>query len=1303
MPSTVGGPSNLDKYFRQNQHGSNEALTFIPQSNLAYGKHGREEGIFIKKGEDYLLIRGKRFLKGSLYYYVGSERIRGDSTIIDLTTPKEFKLYENDKIVYKGRMKNGVYHGHGTIFKDGKPVFEGQFENGKKCGEGCEFDENGLFVKRIYKDDRVCGTITEDEDYKTKIDEYNSKLPKNNPELEVVDTSSCDFIVQRKRDTRFQEFPRTFYGYISKKGIRVIGKEYKDNGCDHFLGIYDKNGKYRNGTLWCNSDIWFKGSFEDGKMKHGKIYLLDILLYEGDVNEAGQMHGEGTLYYTSKMRTKPVLQYKGLFKNGKPDGFGKVYYAPEDGAESKIKYCGYFKNGLFNGRGIYFSKDLSYCCGSSLELGKTKSASKEKRNEKSEPMDIMKACKDINKEDFDSLLCKYEDGKLEGGWKEGELDGYIKIVFANLSSCLVKMCNRKPTYVWDLKIDGKIFSGSVKVDDKSNIPLLYFKITFTEYTVKFDDWVYELKQDDAGQLAGSIYYKKMLLYRGSIKDYEPDGNGELFNEDSERYAEGTFANGTILSCKTKTDKYLYEFTPINWDWRKPKDHKLDGKGKMYRLPEPSELSGNEEEAGRYYLVYDGDIANGIFEGEGKLYYGNPTYRQIERCYSYDSIKAGQFKKGEIYCTQFRCIIDRSKAKPGYTAQKISYFSSEKYILYMDINEESNAIQYDRFVFKDSNEGWFVEGGCTIMYGKKDGNGKKDGVCYFYLIRNQTRMKGIFEQRVVKHNEKELKSFLIKKETYKSDILEGDVCYYVDGNEISMQIMNNEGVQCENGKTTIRNAHSTVKKSNDVIYQGSIVLTYHENGNMNYIYDGQGWGRVVINNESNCSFEGEWHKSKISKGQLRFNDERVIEGEWKDGEVDPSYEYTIKLKGDDYKKCTLYKNYKEHNMSECSINGKVYRFEKKGIKVQCTVSTKDGSLLLYQGYVYSKADYNHIYADVEKRSIQRSILATRFKDWEYIPYGEGQEYQNGTIKFIGNYKWGNRQGEGIEYGPDDQTIIFVGSWKNDYYECGVYYYHDLKILCFFGTGSQVQNAQVYKNELPLYQGSISFTQNKIEPIDGTWYINCCGTSLSVKSSELKKGIINIKTPSLEYKGSVKLEDFNFHMSIYGNGELTYNGFVYSGQFEGTDIIKGSTISRLGSFGKKTTIFYGEVISLEMYAGILFDQTKIQEGLFKDKQLTNGYVFNSNGTIVKSIGDTQAYESIYTKKKYTYREIFQENHKITLHYSVETYPTASVANLTSNSTTTTTTHPISATYVEMEKLANGSLQVYQENGKKWIKLI
>ena len=76
-----------------------------------------------------------------------------------------------------------------------------------------------------------------------------------------------------------------------------------------------------------------------------------ILLYGGDVSEDGQMHGEGRLYYTSKLNTTPYVQYEGSFQNGKPEGFGKVFYNLENETEKRLKYCGYFKNGLFDGRG----------------------------------------------------------------------------------------------------------------------------------------------------------------------------------------------------------------------------------------------------------------------------------------------------------------------------------------------------------------------------------------------------------------------------------------------------------------------------------------------------------------------------------------------------------------------------------------------------------------------------------------------------------------------------------------------------------------------------------------------------------------------------------------------------------------------------------------------------------------------------------------------------------------------------------------------------------------------------------------
>ena len=110
MPDTTIGVSNLTKVKSSSQQDSNEALTSIPGSNIVYGKRGREEGIFHKRGNNYSLIRGKRLLTGSSYYYIGSERTRDDGLLIYPTIPKVISLYENDQLIYKGGIKDGLCH-----------------------------------------------------------------------------------------------------------------------------------------------------------------------------------------------------------------------------------------------------------------------------------------------------------------------------------------------------------------------------------------------------------------------------------------------------------------------------------------------------------------------------------------------------------------------------------------------------------------------------------------------------------------------------------------------------------------------------------------------------------------------------------------------------------------------------------------------------------------------------------------------------------------------------------------------------------------------------------------------------------------------------------------------------------------------------------------------------------------------------------------------------------------------------------------------------------------------------------------
>ena len=1325
MPSTNFGVSNLSRVQQQTQQDNPETVTTILESNIIYGKRGSEEGIFYKKGDDYSLIRGKRILTGSSYYYIGSERTRDDGVLIYPTIPKELSLYEKGQLIYKGGVKNGLYHGHGTIYKNGKPIFEGNFENGKKCRECFEFDDNGLFIKREYRNDRAISIPEEEPELRKSIDKLKRSYEKTDSKLRLADTTNCDFIVLRKRNPKYVESPLIFYGYVTKQGAyRVFGKEFKDTGYDLFEGVYDEQGRYYYGTLWRDLNIRFEGSFENGKMKHGKLFYQKILLYEGDVSEDGEMHGEGRLYYTSKMNTTPCVQYEGSFQNGKPEGFGKVFYKPENGTETRIKYCGYFKNGLFDGRGIYFSKDLSYCCGSSLELNKAESKRSGSRIDKNEVEDIMKACSNMSKDEFDSLSYKYSIANMNpvgGGWKEGQLDGYVRITSKHTPPYLVKMIDHKPTFVWDMMIDNKKYNGEVIIDDKSDISLLYFNITFTTYDVEFDNRKYEIIRDERGELSGSIYYHKKLFYCGLIKNFEPHGEGQLFDGKGQKYADGTFDNGRMTLCRMETNGYKYELKPTNWDWKKPESWRISGTGKVYKQLETYSNNKDKQVLLReYYLIYEGDMIEGIYEGQGKLYEGNPGFQRIEKCNAFDTIKIGEFRNGILDESKEYSVLYRSKAKEGYTSLKIVYYSISKYILRMYINEENGSYEYDNFVIADNNGlGWYFEGGLNVMYGAKNENGHKEGECVFYKLPNKPELDSIFKRNRVEYDERKYESYLTKKATYKNGILEGNLCYIINGTRIEMIIKNENGtrdIKVERGTTIIHNDDAHVTQFTTEFYRGSIIIYESNDGKMEYKYEGQGAGMVLINKESKCWFEGEWRDNKIYKGKLRFSkDGRIIEGEWINGEIDPHFVYTIRLNDKDYKKSTLFKNYGEHNVTECKIDGKGYKLEKRGRSIYCEVRNENE--ILYEGFVMSKIDLEHA-------MLNSGMIPNRFLKWEYIPDGSGKEYEKGKLKYSGIYVFGKHEGEGKEYKEDGTTILFEGNWKNDQYENGAYYQNDLKILCYFGGGILIQNAlvyknaKVYKNGMQLYQGSIYNSGNELKPKEGTWYICFLGNArYTVKSSDLRDNRIHIKNFVFEYNGSIHLEDSDFNMLIEGKGELIHNGYVYNGEFEGVETIRECTLSQVISNGQRKPLFCGEVKWLMMYAGILFDSTGISEGIFANNELMNGYVFDSAGYWIRNVEDVSVYDRMYTDNKYKYRELFRRNCGVILQYPTtqsttmnqftpnlakSTYPASSSNLAKSDHQSTPNVATPDNVYKEVKKLANGSLVVYNEGGKCFVRM-
>ena len=413
------------------------------------------------------------------------------------------------------------------------------------------------------------------------------------------------------------------------------------------------------------------------------------------------------------------------------------------------------------------------------------------------------------------------------------------------------------------------------------------------------------------------------------------------------------------------------------------------------------------------------------------------------------------------------------------------------------------------------------------------------------------------------------------------------------------------------------------------------------------YEGQGAGMVLINKESKCSFEGEWRDNKIYKGQLRFSkDGRIIEGEWINGEIDPQFVYTIRLNDKDYKKGTLFTNYGEHDVTECKIDGKEYKLEKRGRSIYCEVRNENE--ILYEGFVMKKANSEYALSN-------SGMIPNRFEKWEYIPDGSGQEYEKGKLKYSGNYLFGKREGNGKEFKEDGTAVLFEGNWKNDQYENGAYYQNDLKIECNFSEIKLIQNvpvyrnATVYKNGMQLFQGSIYNVGNELKPVEGTWYISFLGSNqFVVQLTDIRYNRIHVKNSAFEYIGSIQLEDIGFNMLIKGKGELIRNKYVYNGEFEGVETIRECILSQVTSNGQRIPLFYGEVKSLVIYAGIQFDSRSISEGVFANNVLMNGYVFDSAGYWIRNVGDVSVYERMYTDNKYKYRELFRRNYGIILHY-------------------------------------------------------
>lgn len=80
-------------------------------------------------------------------------------------------VFENNRLIYTGYLKNGTYHGEGAYIYANGGKFVGFFKDGKKDGEGILFDENGtILIKGVWKNGNLIESIYVSDLMKDRID-----------------------------------------------------------------------------------------------------------------------------------------------------------------------------------------------------------------------------------------------------------------------------------------------------------------------------------------------------------------------------------------------------------------------------------------------------------------------------------------------------------------------------------------------------------------------------------------------------------------------------------------------------------------------------------------------------------------------------------------------------------------------------------------------------------------------------------------------------------------------------------------------------------------------------------------------------------------------------------------------------------------------------------------------------------------------------------------------------------------------------------------------------------------------------
>ena len=399
--------------------------------------------------------------------------------------------------------------------------------------------------------------------------------------------------------------------------------------------------------------------------------------------------GRGILYDTSG-----EIIYDGYFKEGKYCGFGKLYNS------QSLIYEGFFDNENYNGKGI---------------------------------------------------LYKNGKKKFEGYFESGHYNG-VGIEYLSNGKKRRKMkyrygqpLNECYGTLYD-ENDKEIYTGILKngIPEHAKLVTIYDNEDNLIYIGDFYSFKYH------GE--GTIFFEKnnKFYFKGKLREGELV-NGILYDLNGNPIYEGSFMNNipkegndiklyrlnTDLKYEGSIFNYKYNgygklYSKIQFYDSKNKDNKLmfeghfkDGKYNGY-----GRLYNYDNEYDIYYLYYEGNFVNGIFEEKGIQYYltGEKYYE-------------GNFKNNKFFSLGVRYYKNKSlKIKGNFKDNNYcegEYYNPDNILIY-------NGILINEIPLNSENIILYNDETYKIYEGKiKDGKYSKYGIEYSKYIKDMILYKGFF--------------------------------------------------------------------------------------------------------------------------------------------------------------------------------------------------------------------------------------------------------------------------------------------------------------------------------------------------------------------------------------------------------------------------------------------------------------------------------------------------------------------------------------------------------------------------------